>query len=254
MSAGRLEGKVAVITGGNSGIGLATAEEFARQGARVAITGRDAATLAAAAELLRAAGADVLALEADVTRLPEIDRAMSAVRERFGRIDVLFVNAGFGVFAPVDAVTEEGFDALFNTNVKGAYFTVQKALPLMGDGGSIIFNGSINGLIGMAGASVYSATKAAVRSLARTFSADLVERGIRVNVVSPGPVVTPIFGRMGLPPEVLEATAAHIASQVPLKRFGHADEIAKAVLFLATPDSSFILGAELVADGGMSQL
>ena len=254
MRAGRLEGKVAVITGGNSGIGLATAGEFAREGARVVITGRDAATLDAAEAGLRAAGAEVLALTLDVTSLPEIDRTMAAVRERFGRIDVLFVNAGVGAFGPVDAISEEGYNALFDTNVKGAYFTVQKALPLMHDGGSIIFNGSINGHIGMAGASVYSATKAAIRSLARTLSADLVERGIRVNVVSPGPVATAIWPRLGYPAEVEAAIRADVAGKVPLKRFGEPDEIAKAVLFFVTSDSSFVLGAELVADGGMSQL
>jgi NAD(P)-dependent dehydrogenase (short-subunit alcohol dehydrogenase family) len=254
MSAGRLEGKVAVVTGGNSGIGLATAVEFARQGAAVAITGRDEATLRAAEAAVAAAGGEVLAVRADVTRPAELDAAVAAVRERFGRIDVLFVNAGFGAFAPVDQVTEDAYDALFDTNAKGAFFTVQKALPLMGEGGSIVFNGSINGQIGMAGSSVYSATKAAVRSLARTLSADLVDRGIRVNVVSPGPISTPIWQRTGMPPEAVQGVAAEITSKVPMKRFGAPDEIAKAVLFLASPDSSFFLGAELVADGGISQL
>ncbi|HEX8393489.1 MAG TPA: SDR family oxidoreductase [Longimicrobium sp.] len=254
MSAGRLAGKVAVVTGGNSGIGLAAAEEFARQGAAVVITGRDQATLHDASARLRTLGADVLAETVDVTSRADLERLADRVRERFGRVDALFVNAGVAQFAPVDQASEEHFDWIFDINVRGAYFTVQKLLPLIPDGGAIVFNGSINALIGMPGSSVYAASKAAVRSLARTFSADLVERRIRVNVVSPGPVTTPLYGRLGLPPEALEAAAANIQGQVPMKRFGEPDEIAKAVLFLVTPDSSFVLGAELVADGGMTQL
>jgi NAD(P)-dependent dehydrogenase (short-subunit alcohol dehydrogenase family) len=249
-----LEGKVAVVTGGNSGIGLAAAEEFARHGADVVVTGRDGATLEEAAARLRALGREVLALRADVSRLADIDRMVEAVRERFGRIDVLFVNAGVGEFAPVTEASEEHFDRLFGVNVKGAYFTVQRALPLMGEGGSVIFNGSVNGLIGMPGSSVYAAGKAAVRSFARTMSADLVARGIRVNVVSPGPVATPLYGRLGLPPEALGEVAAGIQAQVPMNRFADPGEIARAVRFLASSDASFVLGAELVVDGGMSQL
>lgn len=250
----QLRDKVVLITSGNSGIGLASAEEFAREGARIVVTGRDEASLNHAAEQLRSLGAEVLAVRSDTSRMDEIEHLMQQVGERFGRIDVLFVNAGVGQFAAVDQATEEHFDYIFDINVKGAYFTVQKALPLMHAGSSVVFNGSINGLIGMPGSSVYAASKAAIRSLARTLSADLVDRGIRVNVISPGPISTPLYGRLGLAPDALAATAAAIQAQIPTKRFGDPAEIAKAVRFLASPDSSFILGSELVADGGMSQL
>lgn len=251
VRAGRLAGKVALITGGNSGIGRATAEAFVAEGAQVVITGRDQATLDETAAVLGDAG---LAVRAEAADLGAIDRVVDAVRARFGRIDVLFVNAGIGQFAPVDQATEAHFDALFDVNVKGLYFTVQKALPLLAPGASVIFNGSISGHTGMAGSSVYSATKAAVRSLARTLSADLKDRGIRVNVISPGPVSTPILGRLGLPPEALEAATAGLRAQIPLGRFGRAEEIAGAAVFLASDESTFFVGAELVADGGMSQL
>ncbi|PYS92560.1 MAG: short-chain dehydrogenase [Acidobacteria bacterium] len=248
---GKLAGKVAVITGGNSGIGLATAKEFSEQGARVVITGRDQRTLDAAA---REIGGDVLAVRSDASSLAEIDELFAAVQEKFGQIDVLFVNAGVGKFAPVEAVTEELFDGIMDINFKGAYFTIQKALPLLNDNASIILNTSINAHIGMPNSSVYAASKAALITLARTLSAELVGRGIRVNAISPGPVTTPIFGRLGLPPEELEETAKNIQAQVPMKRFGRPEEIAKTVLFLASADSSFLLGTEIIADGGMSQL
>jgi NAD(P)-dependent dehydrogenase (short-subunit alcohol dehydrogenase family) len=248
---GRLEGKVAVITGGNSGIGLATAKEFREQGARVVITGRDQQTLD---EAKRALGGDVLAVRSETSSLTEIDKLFTAINEKFGKIDVLFVNAGVGKFAPVEAVTEEFFDSIMDVNFKGAYFTIQKALPFLNDNASIVLNGSISANIGMPNSSVYAASKAALITLARTLSAELVARRIRVNVVSPGPVATPILGRMGLPPEVVEETAESLQAQVPLKRFGRAEEIAKTVLFLASDDSSFLLGTEIVADGGMSQL
>ena len=248
---GKLAGKVAVITGGNSGIGLATAKEFSEQGARVVITGRDQRTLDAAA---REIGGDVLAVRSDASSLAEIDELFAAVQEKFGQIDVLFVNAGVGKFAPVEAVTEELFDGIMDINFKGAYFTIQKALPLLNDNASIILNTSINAHIGMPNSSVYAASKAALITLARTLSAELVGRGIRVNAISPGPVTTPIFGRLGLPPEELEETAKNIQAQVPMKRFGRPEEIAKTVLCLASADSSFLLGTEIIADGGMSQL
>jgi NAD(P)-dependent dehydrogenase (short-subunit alcohol dehydrogenase family) len=248
---GKLEGKVAVITGGNSGIGLATAKEFKEQGARVVITGRDQKTLDEAKGEI---GGEVLAVRSDTSSLTDIDKLFNMVKERFGKIDVLFVNAGIGKFAPVEAVTEEVFDSIMNINFKGAYFTIQKALPLLNDNASIVLNASIIANIGMPNSSVYAASKAALITLARTLSAELVGRGIRVNVVSPGPVTTPILGRMGMPQDVLDETTKSIQTQVPMKRFGRPEEIAKTVLFLASSDSSFLLGTEIVADGGMSQL
>lgn len=247
----RLKGKVAVITGGNSGIGLATAKEFVEQGAKVVISGRDQKTLDEAAKQL---GSDALAVRADVAHLADIDKLFAAVKAKFGRIDVLFVNAGIGKFSPFEAVTEEFYDAILDVNLKGAFFTIQRALPLLADGASIVLNTSINAHIGMPNSSVYAASKAGLLSLARTLSAELLGRNIRVNAISPGPVSTPIFGRLGLPAEVLEQTRQDIVSQVPMKRFGRPEEIAKTVLFLASSDSSFLLGTEIVADGGMSQL
>lgn len=248
---GKLEGKVAVITGGNSGIGRATAKEFKQEGARVVITGRDQKTLD---EAKREIGGDILAVRSDASNLAEIDRLFAAVKEKFGKIDVLFVNAGIATFTPLETVTEELFDQIMNTNFKGAYFTIQKALPLLSDNASVILNSSIVAHIGLPSSSVYSASKAALISLARTLSADLVGRGIRVNAVSPGPISTPIFGRMGQSPDELEGMKKQFEDQVPMKRFGRPEEIAKTVLFLASSDSSFLLGTEIVADGGMSQL
>src|SRR6266850_2369677 len=214
---GRLEGKVAVITGGNSGIGLATAKEFKEQGARIVITGRDQKTLD---EAKREIGGDVLAVRSDTSNLTEIDKLFNVVKEKFGRIDVLFVNAGVGNFAPVEAVTEEVFDSTMNINFKGAYFTIQKALPLLNDNASIVLNASIVANIGMPNSSVYTASKAALITLARTLSAELVGRGIRVNVVSPGPITTPILNRLGLPPEALDEIRNGLKEQVPMKRLG----------------------------------
>jgi NAD(P)-dependent dehydrogenase (short-subunit alcohol dehydrogenase family) len=248
---GKLEGKVAVITGGNSGIGLATAKEFKEQGARVVITGRDQQTLD---EAKREIGGDVLVIRSDASSLTEIDKLFAAVKEKLGRIDVLFINAGIGKFAPVEAVTEELFDLVMDVNFKGAYFTIQKALPLLNDNASIILNSSINAHIGMPNSSVYAASKAALLTLARTLSAELVGRGIRVNAISPGPIATPILNRLGLPAEALEDTEKSLREQIPMKRFGRPEEIAKTALFLASSDSSFLLGTEIVADGGMSQL
>ncbi len=247
----RLAGKVAVITGGNSGIGLASARRFASEGARVAILGRDPTTLEAALSEL---GDAAIGIAGDVQNLQDIDRLYETVEREFGSIDVLFVNAGVAKMRPVEAVDEEHFDELFNVNVKGAYFTVQKALPLMNDGGTIVLNTSIANQLGNPTMSVYAASKAALRSLARTFSAELVERGIRVNAVSPGPIETPIYGRLDLPPDALDEMAASFTERVPLKRFGAAEEVANAVLFLSSPESSFVLGHELVVDGGMTQL
>ncbi|OLD63522.1 MAG: short-chain dehydrogenase [Acidobacteria bacterium 13_1_40CM_2_68_5] len=234
----RFKGKVAVVTGGNSGIGLATAKAFGREGAKVAITGRNDATLKAARKEL---GPEALVMKADVSRVREIAAAMDQIRERFGRIDALFVNAGIARFVPFEDVSEDYFDETVTTNLKGAFFTVQKAVPLLSRGG-------------LANSSVYAATKAAVVNMARTLSADLLNRGVRVNVVSPGPVATPIFGRMGLSEEQARQTKEWIAEQVPLKRFGHPDEVASAVLYLSSSESAFVVGTELVVDGGMIQL
>lgn len=247
----KLEDKVAVITGGNSGIGRATAEEFQRQGAKVVIFGRSRESLDATAQAL---GDDALAVQGDVSRLDDLDRLFSEVMERHGRIDVLVANAGIAPPAPIEQVDEASFDQLINVNVKGLFFTVQKALPLLTEGASIILTGSSVTYRGMANMSVYSATKAAVRSLARTFSVELLPRAIRVNVLSPGPIETPIFGRMGLPEEKLEEMAQGITQQVPMGRFGSAGEMAKAALFLASSDSSYVVGADLLADGGYATL
>ncbi len=251
MNMKKLEGKVAVITGGNSGIGLATAKKFAEHGAKVVISGRDPKTLEKAA---REIGGDTLAIRADVADVAELDNLFDQVKARFDGIDVLFVNAGIARFAPLPEVTEADFEAVLDVNLKGAYFTIQKALPLLKDGASVILNTTAAHTLGLPGASVYSASKAALRSLARTLSAELVERGIRVNGVAPGPIDTPIMGRLGLSPEAVKEMAQGLLSRVPAKRFGRPEDIAEAVLFLASPDSAYVVGAELNVDGGMSQL
>lgn len=247
----RFREKVAVVTGGNSGIGLAAATAFGREGALVAITGRSEATLAAAA---REIGPGTLAIRADVSRLAEIAVAMERIKERWGRIDALFVNAGIAKFVPFEEVSESFFDETMAANLKGAFFTVQKAVPLLSRGAAVVLNASINAHIGMPGSSVYAATKAAVVNLAKTLSADLLPRGVRVNAISPGPVETAIFTRMGMSEAELSLMKERIASQVPLKRFAHPDEIANAVLYLSSDESRFIVGTELVIDGGMIQL
>ena len=247
----RFKNKVAVVTGGNSGIGLATARAFAREGARVAITGRSDTTLKAAQKEL---GPDVLAVKADFSRVSEIETAMDRIKERFGRIDALFVNAGIGRFVPFEEVTEAFFDETMATNLKGAFFTVQKAIPLLSRGAAVVLNASINAHKGLPGSSVYGASKAAVVNLAKTLSADLLQRGVRVNVVSPGPVATPIFDRMGLPEEAARQLKEQITERVPLKRFGHPEDIAAAVLYLSSSESAFVVGTELVIDGGMIHL
>ncbi|MGH9797358.1 MAG: SDR family oxidoreductase [Candidatus Polarisedimenticolia bacterium] len=248
---GRFQNKVAVVTGGNSGIGLAAAKAFAREGARVAITGRNDGTLKRA---LKDLGPEALAIRADVARVSEIASAMGRIKEAFGRIDALFVNAGIGRFVPFEEVTEEFFDETIDTNLKGLFFTVQKAAPLLAEGAAVVLNGSINAHMGMPNSSVYSASKAGVVNLARTLSAELLPRGVRVNVVSPGPIETPIIDRMGMPEEQVRQTKEWIRGQVPLKRFGRPEEIAAAVLYLSSDESRFVVGTELIADGGMIQL
>jgi NAD(P)-dependent dehydrogenase (short-subunit alcohol dehydrogenase family) len=247
----RLEGKVAVITGGNSGIGLATAKRLQDEGARVAISGRSQKTLDEAVKLL---GKDVLAVQADVAKLMDTDKLFAAVQQKFGKIDVLFVNAGVAKFVPLEAVTEALYDELFDINTKGAYFTIQKALPHLNDGASIILNTSVVSHLGVANGTVYAATKAAMRSLTRSIAAELVGRNIRVNAVAPGATETPIFGRTGLPKEALDEFGKILLAGIPMKRYGQPEEIAAAVAFLASSDASFITGVEIDVDGGKGQI
>jgi len=249
---GKLEGKVALITGGNSGIGLATAKRFAAEDASVIITGRRQAELDTANEEIGSSKA--MGVQGDVAKMQDLDRLYAIVKSKHGHIDILFANAGLSKPAPLEQVTEENFDLQFNVNVKGLFFTVQKALPLMKDGGSIILNSSITGSKGLEGSSVYAATKAAVRSFARTWTADLKERKIRVNVVSPGLIATPILAKSGRTTEQREQFIAKIVERVPMGRLGNPDEIASAVLFLASTESSFVTGIELTVDGGMAQI
>ena len=247
----KLAGKVAVITGGNSGIGLATARRFVEEGAKVAISGRSQKTLDEAVKLL---GNGVLAAKADVAKLADLDRFYSTVVDKFGKIDVLFVNAGVAKFKPLENADEAHYDEIFDINTKGAYYSVQKALPHFNDGGSIILNTSVAGSKGTTNASVYSATKAALRSFSRTLAAELIARNIRVNSVAPGPIETPIFGRTGLSQEALDEFASGIVSRVPMKRIGKPEEVAGTVAFLASNDASYITGVEINVDGGMGQI
>jgi len=247
----RLEGKVAVVTGGNSGIGLATAKRLQQEGARVAISGRSRKTLD---EAVRTIGNGVLAIQADVAQMAELDKLYAEVSQKLGKIDVLFVNAGVAKLAPLAETSESIYDEQFDINIKGAYFTIQKALPLLNDGASIILNISVADSQGNVGTSAYSATKAALRSLARTAAAELVGRGIRVNAVAPGPIVTPIFGRTGLPQETVDEWAKAIVERVPMKRFGQPEEVAATVAFLASQDASYITGVEINVDGGLGQI
>ena len=247
----RLEGKVAVVTGGNSGIGLATAKRLQAEGARVAISGRSRKTLD---EAVRTIGNGVVAVQADVAKLTDVDKLFAEVSRKLGKIDVLFVNAGIVAFAPFAETSERAYDEQFDINIKGAYFTIQKALPLLNDGASIILNTSAADRKGTVGASAYSATKAALRSLARTVAAELAGRGIRVNTVAPGPIVTPIFDRAGLPKEAVDEIAKELVSKVPMKRFGQPEEVAATVAFLASQDASYITGVEINVDGGLGQI
>jgi NAD(P)-dependent dehydrogenase (short-subunit alcohol dehydrogenase family) len=247
----KLAGKVALVTGGNSGIGLAVALAFAREGARVVITGRDQATLDKAAAQL---GEKVIAVRSDAGSIADGIQLATLLRQQGVMLDAVFINAGVAKLAPFEAVGEEMWDATFNTNVRGPYFLIKALLPRLNPGAAIVLNGSINAHIGMPNTSVYAASKAALISLAKTLSSELLSRGVRVNVVSPGPVSTSLLSRLGLPAEQLSEVAAGIQAQIPLKRFGTPGEIASAVLYLASSDSAFIVGTELVADGGMSQL
>jgi len=248
---GKLEGKVALITGGNSGIGLATAKQFVNEGGYVFITGRREAELAAAKKEI---GKNVTAIQGDVSNLHDLDRLFVQIRKEKGNIDIVFANAGVARYAPLGAITEDFFDSIFDINVKGVLFTVQKSLPLLRDGGSIVLNASIVATKGLSSNSVYSATKAAVRSFARTWTTDLKDRRIRVNAISPGPIDTPGLSELLASSETGEQRKKMISTTVPLGRFGRPEEIAKAVVFLASDDASYITGIELFVDGGFAQV
>lgn len=249
---GQLENKVAVVTGGSAGIGLATARRFAAEGATVYVTGRREGELDAA---VREIGERAVAVPGDVADLAALDRLFATVRERSGRVDVLFANAGGGQYARLADVTEEHFDATFGVNVKGLLFTVQKALPLLPDGASVILASSTNASQGIPAMSVYSASKAAIRSFARSWAAELADRGIRVNAISPGPVATPgITALAGDRPRTRQRLLDGFAARIPLGRMGTADEVAAAALFLASDQSSFTTGTELFVDGGLGQV
>ena len=247
----KLEGKIAVITGGNSGIGLATAKRFVSHGAYVFITGRRQNELDTAISEI---GKNVMGIQGDVSNLADLDRLYNTVKDEKGHLDILFANAGIAQFAPLGEISEEHFDKIFGINVKGLLFTVQKALPIFQDGGSIILNASIGSSKGFEETSVYSATKAAVRSFARTWTADLKHRKIRVNAISPGPIDTPIFSNLLQNEEQSEQFKKNIMNTVPMGRMGSPEEIAKVVSFLASNDSSYITGIELFVDGGLAQI
>lgn len=248
---GKLEGKIALITGGNSGIGLATAKRFVKEGAFVFITGRRQKELS---DAVKEIGENVKAIQGDASKLEDLDRLFAQIQHERGRLDILFANAGAARFASIGAITEEFFDSIFDVNVKGLLFTVQKALPLLPDGASIILNASIVASKGFPVHSVYSATKAAVRSFARTWTADLKERRIRVNAVSPGAIETPGLDMLFASHEAGQQRRKMVPVTVPLGRLGTPDEIAKAVVFLASDDSSYITGIELFVDGGSAQV
>lgn len=246
----QLDGKIALVTGGTSGIGLATAQVLAAQGAQVFITGRRQAELDAAVDAI---GAAATGIRADASKLAELDAVYAQIAKQVGRLDILFANAGGGDMQPLGAISEEHFDRIFGTNVRGVVFTVQKALPLLVDGASVILTGSTTSVKGTASFSVYSASKAAVRNFARSWALDLKDRGIRVNVVSPGPVRTPGLGEL-VPDEHRQGLFDALAAQVPLGRLGEPEEIGKVVAFLGSDAASFINGAELFVDGGMAQI
>ncbi|MGF7177286.1 SDR family oxidoreductase [Azospirillum doebereinerae] len=251
----KLDGKIALVTGATSGIGLAAAKRFADEGAFVYITGRRQSELDAAVAAITAAGGAATGVQADSSNLADLDRLYARIQADKGRIDVLYANAGGGGMLPLGAITEEQYEDTFDRNVKGVLFTVQKALPLLGSGASVILAGSTAGSMGTAAFSVYSASKAAVRSFARSWILDLKDRGIRVNTLSPGPIRTPGLVELAGPDAAQQqGLVDYLAAQVPLGRVGDPDEIAKAAVFLASDDSSFVNGVELFADGGMAQI
>ena len=242
-----LEGKVALVTGGNSGIGLATAKEFHAHGAKVVISGRNRGTLEEVSQQL---GNNVLAVPADMTKLSDIDQLIKRAYETFGKLDILFANAGIYKGASLEEVNEVAFDEMMNANFKGTYFTVQKALPFLNKPASIIFNGSVNALTGIADSSLYTSNKGAVHALARALAAELIGRGIRVNTITIGPTATNLLSRSGTSQEILQAQDVARISHSPIKRLGHPEEVAKVALFLASDDSSFVIGSEIATDGG----
>src|SRR5258705_2379479 len=254
MSTGteKLAGKIALVTGGTSGIGLATAQRFVAEGAQVFITGRSQSDLDRA---VREIGESASGVQGDISNLADLDRLYDTIKQKAGRLDILFANAGLGEFMSLGQITETHFDKIFGVNVKGTLFTVQKALPLMPQGAAIVLNGSIASIKGIPALGVYSATKAALRSFARTWSVDLEDRHIRVNVVSPGTIITPGYkSELGLNDEQIEQMRVQTAAAAPLGRVGTPDEIAKAVVFLASDDSSYVTGIELFVDGGIAQI
>jgi NAD(P)-dependent dehydrogenase (short-subunit alcohol dehydrogenase family) len=239
--------KVAVITGGNSGIGYAAASELIAQGAKVVITSRNKDSVAQAAAELGATG-----IASDQSKLDQIDKLAAEVKGKFGKVDILFLNAGMAAFSPVETASEEHYDTLMNLNVKGVYFTVQKFIPLLNDGGSIIFNASVNAVLGVADSSVYAASKAAVLSFNKVLARELAPRKIRVNAISPGPVATPLYDKLGLEQEQVDGFGTALSTKILLNRFGKPEEIANVVRFLASDDSSFITGTEITVDGGLT--
>ena len=244
-----ISGKVALVTGGTTGIGRATAELFHRSGARVVVTGRNPDTLATARRELPS---EIAVLEADARSVADAERLASELAERYGKLDILFLNAGIAQLAPIDAVTESFYEEHMNVNVKGVVFTLQKLLPLLGTGASVIVNTSVADRLGAPMMSIYSATKGAVAALVRSLAVELAPRGIRVNSVCPATILTPIQAKFGLPPDVAAASAKHYTARIPQGRFGNADEVANAVLFLASPAASYITGVELPVDGGLA--
>lgn len=247
----RFDDKVIVITGGSSGIGLAAAKKFVKEGASVVIAGRDSKALTSA---IGALGGKARSVQVDVTQVSDLDRLFATVRQHYGRVDVLFANAGAAQLVPIEDTTEEVFDLLINTNTRATFFTAQKATPLMANGATIILNTSFFAELGMAGTAVLAASKAAVRSLTRTFAAEFVDRGIRVNSVSPGAIETPIYSKLGMPQEAVEQVAQSLTGQIPMKRFGRADEVANVVAFLASDDASYMTGCDIPIDGGLTQI
>jgi NAD(P)-dependent dehydrogenase (short-subunit alcohol dehydrogenase family) len=243
----RLQGKCALITGGTTGIGLETAKQFLAEGARVAVTGRSPDTLALAQQEL---GKEIIVIQSDAGQVGEQKRLADEIAKVFNRLDTVFLNAGIAIFQPLEAWDETSFDQQIAVNLKGPFFLIQNLLPILANPASIVLNTSINAHIGMPNSSIYGASKAAMLSLAKTLSGELIERGIRVNAISPGPISTPILGKSGLPSEQVQQIAEALRNQIPLKRLGNPIEIAKAAVFLASDESSFMLGSEMIVDGG----